>query len=363
MKALISTIACALLSTLIADVNMECCMEPDPCCGVSYELYGDILILQPNGSHFYYGAEAIGIDPNIPLGVLSPNWNILEINPDYHLGFEVGASVLFKNSNINVELNWERVNSNDKDTFVAADVTGDMVGPLFDIGPNSSAYQVATGKVTSRFDEARLNFGKKFSFCDRLYTNFYAGVDFARIKQTMSSTFSNFADTVSRTISGTSTFTGGGPDVGINYDYRMFDHFFFTGNSAFSLFMGQLKNNNTFTSFSPFVASVGNPVPNIQKTYVKNRAQLVPGFEQKLGFSYQMIWDSVSLNLEIGYQCQVYINAIQTVDMASGQAVPTDIGVIPADEIPGTGVYALGFARTLSNYILTGPYASLALDF
>src|ERR1700719_2796962 len=88
---------------------LQCCADIFRPCGVVYGVYGQLLYLQPNGSDFYYGIEAISLDP--PL--VSPDWKVLEIDPDYHLGFEIGASFLFNPANVSLELNWERLHAHD----------------------------------------------------------------------------------------------------------------------------------------------------------------------------------------------------------------------------------------------------------
>ncbi len=123
--------------------------------------------------------------------------------------------------------------------------------------------------------------------------------------------------------------------------------------------MGRMKNGTTFESYTPELTTLGIPQPNVQKTGVPNRVQLIPGFEQKIGFSYLASLGCVQLDFAIGYQCQIYLNAVQTTDMSS-QAVPPD--TIESD-FPTVGVFAQGFERTLSNYIQTGPYAALDIRF
>lgn len=368
MKTLFTSVACALLSTLAADpspaadptpvVPRHCLPETAKSCNVTYELYGECLFLQPNGSDLYYGAEAIGLDSSIAVPAASPNWKVLEINPDYHFGFEVGTSVLFSTPNIKIDLNWERLHAHDSDSFEASSAPGYMVGPFFDIGPNSDAYKIARGHATSRFDAVNLNFGKQLCFFKNFHTNFYGGVGFARIKQTIKSSYSNVAGTIARHVKTSSTFIGAGPQLGLDYDYRICKNFLFTGTSVVSLLMGQLKNGTTFRTYTPELTTLGIPQPNVQKTSVPNRAQLTPAFEQKLGFSYSAIWDCVKATFGIGYQCQIYMDAVQTVDMKAPQVLPTG-----AQFTTQVGVFAVGFERTISNYMLTGPYASVNIEF
>ena len=122
----------------------------------------------------------------------------------------------------------------------------------------------------------------------------------------------------------------------------------------------EMKNKTTYNSTTPELIPLLLPEtqPNVQTTSVPNRTQLVPGFEQKIGLAYIGTCGCFTFNLGVGYQAQVYINGVQTVDMTAPQVLPA-----LALFTPDTGVFAVGFERTLSNYILTGPYVSLSVTF
>ncbi|MES2273440.1 MAG: Lpg1974 family pore-forming outer membrane protein [Chlamydiota bacterium] len=361
-------IACFLTSTLAADsassFSQNCPVTPQCCpefksCGVTYGLYGEFLYLQPNYTDLYYGASAVGLNSSLPLpaAAASPYWTILEIQPDYHCGFEIGASLLLNCPNVQIEVSWERLHGKDSSSFQTSAADGYMVGPFFDIGPNSAAYKIAEGNVLSHFDEVDLKICKKICFFNNFYTRFFGGASFIRIKQILDSNYSNFANTVSRNIKTNSTFTGAGPQIGLDYNYRIYNTFFFAGSSALSLCMGQMKNSTTYQSFTPELAAIGLSQPNNQAVTIPNRVQLIPAFEQKLGFSYLATWDCFRAAFEIGYQCQIYVDAVQTMNMAS-QALPPD-----AITDPDVGEFAVAFEQCNSNFILTGPYASVSVDF
>ena len=368
---LLSSMICLFASSLAADghdnskhhvardipVATDCRPELCRLHPTTFGVYGELLYLQPNGSDLYYGVEAIGLDPNIAVPAVSPNWKVLEIDPDYQLGFQIGANVLFS-KNTSLELNWERIHAHDKESFTAPAGAGFMVGPFFDIGPNSAAYKVASGKVRSHFDQVNFEIGKQLCFFKDFYTKFYTGAAFLRIKENLTSKYSSTDGTITRSVNTSSKFIGGGPQFGVNYRYRIFDHLFFGGDSTLSLFMGRLKNSTTFESTTPELATLGVAQPNSQRTSVPNRTQLIPGFEQKLGFSYFFMGKSFRANLEIGYQCQIYANAVQTVDMTSPQVLPPEFVATP-----DVGVFAVGFERTLSNYMLTGLYVTAGFQF
>lgn len=337
----------------------EYCTKSSPCKEVCGAFYGEFLYLQPNASNLYYAAEAFPFDTSIAVPAASPNWKIFEIDPDYAPGFEVGFITLFPTNHTNVKINWERLHSRDSSSMQTPSAD-DMVGPIFDIGPNFTAYATAKGKVRSHFDAADLLFGKRLCVFNHLHLNLQAGGTFTRIKQTVSSNYSNLQGTIARSITSPATFTGGGAKFNVDFDYEICKNFCFTGNSAFSLIMGQLKNNTTYKSFSPALTALSIPQPNVQHTTVPNRTQLIPGFEEKLGFSYAVRFNDCSnLTFGLGYRFQIYLNAIQTIDMTAPQVLPSLFvgGSVQA------GVYAVGFERTLSNFILSGPYLSANLSF
>lgn len=382
MKSLPSLIALSLISTLTAATKPQTtptpsqqqqqqqqmqqppssphCWKTDPFCSdVTYELYGDLLYLQPNASNLYYAVEAIPFDEDIAIPAASPNWKVFEINPNYRFGFDVGLQVLFPNSQMNIEANWERLHTHDSHSHHVP-ISGDMVGPIFDIGPNSALYLKAKGKARFHFDTANLMFVKRYCFYDRIYTSFYAGASFVRIKEILRAEYSNTSTSTARIIESHSTFTGGGPQFGLNFDCRLYDNLFFTGSSSVSLYMGRLDNSTTFRSFSPGLTHAGIPQPNKQRTSVPHRTQVVPGFEEKLGFSYAILFNNCcKLEFGIGYQLQIYLDAIQSIDMTAPQVLPSLVPGVTVD----LGVYAVGFERTLSNFMLTGPYFSTSFDF
>lgn len=346
--ALSSTIAFTILSTALS--AWDCCL-PD------FELYGEALYLQPNGNDLYYGVEADGLDPDIAVPALSPNWNTLDIDPNYHWGFEIGAKALFS-SDTNIDVSWERYHSKDSKSFTAPAADGYMVGPFFDIGPNSAAYKIAQGKAVYHFDEVNLNFGKSVCLFENLHTNMFVGVSYAHIKQSIFSSFSNTDGTTSRSIYSPSKFDGVGPQAGLEYNYALCENLFISGNSIASCFIGKMKTHTTFESYSPELTTLGIPQPNTQNTNVKSRTQLVPGFEQKLGLTYLLTCNNWNANFEIGYRCQIYWNAVRTIDMTAPQ-------VLPAGAIftPDVGLFAVGFQKNLNNFVLSGPYATVTVRF
>lgn len=367
MKYLLAAISCVSALTAApekpikecAPVAQYCCPDTFKTTGVSYGGYGEFFYMQPTSTNFYYGASAIGITAGLPspADIASPDWTVLKIDPDYHPGFEVGVNFTLNDANIEIGVDWQWLHCEDSDSFQASDAAGHMVGPFFDIGPNAASYKIAKGEAISHFDEVDLTFAKQLCFFNNFHTRFYAAASFLRIMQSLHSTYSNVSGSVVRKINATSTFTAGGPQIGLDYDYRIYKGFFFSGCSVFSLFVGQMENATTYQSFTPELHLIGLAQPNNQATTIPNQTQLVPAFEQKLGFSYLALWERAKATFEIGYRCQIYLDSVQNINMAS-QAVPADLV-----ETPDVGVFAVAFEQSNSNFMLMGPYAKASFDF
>jgi hypothetical protein len=328
------------------------------CSDLGFAIYGSAIFLQPNGSNLYWAVQAHPFDESIATPIVSPNWFEYEISPDYHPGFDVGVELLFKSIDVNLTAEWERLYGTDTaHQSVTPTATNPMIGPIFDIGPNSALYKQGKSKAHFNFDQVNLVLGKRVRFGNMLVTNIYAGAAFARIHQSLSSLYENPATNIARQITNPSTFTGAGTRFGVDFDFRIVRNFFFTGSSFISLMMGQLQNNIVYKSWSPVLAALSDPNPNVQRTNVPNRSQLVPGFEEKLGFAYDFPFHCGKVALGVGYQFQIYLNAIQSFDMIS-QVLPA---IFPYT--PDVGLFAVAYQRTLSNFILSGPYINLEVQF
>jgi len=95
------------------------------------------------------------------------------------------------------------------------------------------------------------------------------------------------------------------------------------------MFVGRMQNYTIFKSITPILEILGIPQPNIQKSSVPNKTQVVPTLEQKLGFSYLFNYACWKVGLEVGYQSQIYFDAVQSVDMTAPQVLPSSAPFSP----------------------------------
>ncbi len=330
----------------------QCCPSTvylsSPC--YSFDFDFQALYLQPSSSSLDYASEAQ------PLPAPSPNWRIFDVHPDYHFGFMVGLGGVCHESSTNYALTWEHFHSKDHASEHVA-ISTNMMGPLFEIGPDAKYYKNAKGHATFNFDEINLDYGLFVNFGSRLRTNLKMGVSGAQIKQSVYAEFSNDEGTITKSVENPARFLGAGPQLGLDFSYCVFNGFDITGGAAASILVGSQTNHTVFKTSSPEVIALGITPPNLQTTKQHRRTQVVPAFEGKVGLAYNCtLCESFEVSFEAGYQAQIYLNAIQSMDLNSEVALNSDIENT-------IGVYARTFRRTLSNFALAGPYLNLNVGF
>lgn len=327
----------------------------------TFETVFNALILQSFVNNSDYAAEALPFNYGDAQPAVSPSWVIPTISPDFHFGFDIGVSAVFHCVQSNIRANWERYHSSNDTASLNVASVNNMIGPFFQIGPDASFFKKARGSIHFHFDEVNLNYGTFVHFGNRIETNWFAGVGFARLLQHRFSRFANSAETIVRTLDIPAKFIGAGPQLGFDLKYKIIGGLLFTGNMRGSLFVGKFTNSTTFKTTSPDLVTLGDESPNIQKTTTYHKMGIVPGFETKLGFAYEYPFHNhYMVKVEAGYQAQVYINAIRSVDLSSEVAIPS---VGPSLGSSTLGVYARTFQRTVSDFAMAGPYASIDFAF
>ncbi len=318
------------------------------------------LAMQPFANNLDYAAEALPFNYGDTEPAVSPSWVIPAISTRFHFGFVVGVAGIFKEAHSSLMLNWERYHtSSDSSSLIAASVN-DMVGTFFEIGPAASPYKMGRGTVKFHLDEVSLDYGTFVQFGDLLRMNLFSGVSFSRIHQYRLTTLSDFPGTIVRTLNVPSEFMGAGPELGLQFYYQIIQGFQLVGNGRATLFVGTFENSTTFTTTSPDLTTLGDQNPNIQTTSVYNKNGIVPGLEGKLGLAYEYSFNCHSMfKIEAGYQAQIYLNSIRSIDMGS----EVTLGPVGAVGTSTTGVYARTFDRMVSDFAIAGPYGAIHFAF
>ena len=91
-----------------------------------------------------------------PLPLPSPNWANQSINPNFSPAFRVEMAYAFSDCN-NVQVNWTHLQASDSSSFNAK--PNQMVGPYYEIGPDSNAFKIANGTARFGYDAVNMDFG------------------------------------------------------------------------------------------------------------------------------------------------------------------------------------------------------------
>jgi hypothetical protein len=332
-----------------------------PCedwCGYALDIEFRGSALKPSANNIYYAVEAFPFNNAIATPVASPRWQVYDLHPKYHFGFELGLRAVSKERGSSLGVNWQHFKSSTGASHTTAST--DMIGPFSSIGPDQEGYINGKGCVRFKFDQVNVLFGQGVTFgcADDLKAELFAGVSYARIQQCLTSTYSNADGTIARSYITPSSFKGAGPELGLNFDYALCGGFNFTGHIASAFYVGNVKNHSEYLSLSPMLVASGNPNPNKQSTTTDKRLQVVPSLEERMGLSYSCasFCNCYQFTIEVGYEAQVLFNALQSTDFSSGV-----VGVPPADS--EIGLFARTFRRTLGNFALAGPYVALGIEF
>lgn len=348
---------CGLYNSYGASTYLDCTGDYDSFSdmymgrhGVTFEGSIAPMWLKPHGSNLDYAVQTFTLAP------LSPSWKVYEVHPDYSLGYDASFKIYFNRCKTWVTLDYQHFHSSNS-AHVVVDDLANRVGPFFEVGPEAAVYKQAHGNASFTLDELNLDYGISFDFCDRLRTSLFGGVSFARVRQTLNNRYSSLDDVFSRSIEVPSNFRGVGPQLGIDFAYKVWECLDVTGSSVGAILIGEQSNHTEFQSFSPNLVKDGQFFGNDQFTHVKERTQSVPVFTQRLGLAYSILFCCCyDLTIEAGYEAKVYFNAIQSVDISS------EVVNVPEPQ-NSDAVNARTFHRTLSNFVLSGPYLNLSLAF
>lgn len=316
-----------------------------------FELSAAPLYLQPNSNALDYAILASPFNPEVASPIESPSWQVESIDPNYHFGFDVGIRYVFPDSVYDVMLDWTYLNTTDSDS-VHADPT-QFVGPAYEIGPDAGSIREADAEATFAFDSLNLDFGWYQNFTKRVQVRFFAGVNASHIKQDLTTTFQDDAQTFSVTSDNLSRYNGIGPRFGVRAVYYITPNWGIVGQASAAELVGTLHTQTDFTSVSQELTNHGIPVNN-QEIDDDNIMQVVPEFDTKLAVTYiRPLNKEHTATIELGYQAAVYVNAIREV-------YPTTL--VEGTHIQTGTVAVATMGSSQSNFSVNGAYLRLAVS-
>ena len=322
------------------------------------------LWLRPGASNLTY------VIYNRALPLLQPSWSEQELNPAFSPAFEIQMGYVPKNSGgMDIDLDWTHLRSETVTESIAAATSSDFLGPDYDIGPDGSNIRNATGSAQFSADVINVDAGQHVLFGRRLNIRFFGGLSTGFLKENLTDTYSGTATAVAAsgsipaTAAGpfsvtqyeSSRFSGAGPRIGVDANYRMRCGFGFIGEGAITALFGTMASNTNYLGTSQTLINNGYAVPNPQYIADQHVFQVIPGFDTKLGVDYKRaLSQTTTLVVSTGYQAAVYINAIS-------QYLPGSL--VQTKGLSTGSLYVETMNHILSNYSMQGPFLKLSLEF
>jgi Legionella pneumophila major outer membrane protein precursor len=291
-----------------------------------FEIGGSLAFLQPGAGDFQQYAEVAN-----PFPAASPHWANTSIDPKYSPAFDVTLRYMPTASD-DVALDWTHLRATDNASVTAN--SSQFVGPPYSIGPPAAASFMggtAGGSLQSQYDAVDLTAGHDFCADCPFQFQVFGGVEYARLGETLTGTFTDAATSTFHQYVSSSLFSGAGPRLGIRGQYNI-GQFQFFGEAAGAGLIGTAQNNMNFATASPALAAIGIAV-NDQSLTSPNATQVVPAFDAKAGTSYTFpISDYGLFKLAVGYHVAVYFDAVTYDELTNVATAPLAGGVYLATD-------------------------------
>lgn len=263
------------------------------------------LYLQPsfggNGLGYNTYSNYAGADNQ---GVIVTNNGVNYINkvtPNWTPAFQLAA--MYRLNAVNdISIDWSHLNET---------VHGHLPnGTLF--SGSADGFYAGNINLNTQWDAVNLEAGQQVNLSDKKWVHLRGGLHLAKIKNTFTNfpkLFPNSAPYM--TTNDEFTYSGIGPRVGIDFDWRAGGGFSFYTRFAGSLLVGTAKQaitgyrNVTNSNYGLIIFGI----PNYNYRY---NNVIVPEVEAKLGVAYNYQFAKSNLGVDLGYLWMNYLNAISS---------------------------------------------------
>jgi hypothetical protein len=327
------------------------------------EASASLLFLQPGGNLNY------GTMVN-PFPFLSPHWSDQAVRPGFTPAFNVGMRYIFDDGP-SLQLDWTHLNTYDHGSAAVTGVPYTLgqtagpsnvqsLGPPFLIGP-PVPWANAIAIAHFDYDAINLQADVALNIGRRVQVRPFAGIQGARVAETLTSTFQSVDRTLTSAFVTRSAFGGVGPRLGMGLHYIV-GNLDLVGAVAGGTVIGPRQSHMEFFANTPTTQAAGL-APNVQSLLSPSSTQVIPYIDAKLGGNYAIQLGRVAiLKLEAGYQAAVYINAINQYALTEVEDSLTSTKP-NTPELTGSAVFLRTAAEYQSDFFVHGPYLRLAVEY
>ena len=197
--------------------------------------------LNPYSNNLKYATFVSGTQPYYQ------SWHYQEIKPAYHSTFELGFNYAIPHTSYSASVDWTHLDTNDSSSKQATTntdlTTVEFVGPPYEMSPPVFGIKHVDSSVNFNFDSVLLNGSKLVEVDSHFLARFFGGIDFLKLNQTLTTTFSDYAGSPPTPYSyplppdpsfsfqtkNLSKYFGAGPDIGLSLRYKFSSGFWRNG--------------------------------------------------------------------------------------------------------------------------------------
>lgn len=295
-------------------------------------LTGGATYLEPSFNGLNYAALLL----ETPIGA-PPTLELKSVEPGFDWGYFIQGGYRISH-HYDVQASWAQYNSNLKDTLRLDGSDVDLISVKFS---NGDGGPISAGDVFESESKQKLsysvfdaNLGQYHDITEMLRTRLFAGLRYAQIDSVTKNVYAgNFIPPFTENYY--SSFSGVGPELGLDLEYKIWHTIGVVGHLAGSLLVGQLEASSQVYNddYDTAVATAPDTV-----------ARLIPGVDAKLGLNWNVpyAYEKTNFGIEAGYQVAYYWTVIDQVTFPSG----TD-----------------GLSHNYSSYGNMGPYLNFTAMF
>jgi hypothetical protein len=263
----------------------------------------------------------------------------LNIDRGYNFGYFLGAGYMIS-ERYDVQASWTQLDADNNDSAISCDTCHAVTSNQMYLG--ATPPDEATTEESLNYQAFDATLGQYHKLSDKLMTRVFAGVRYAKIdNNTENEYFLSNGET--RNDNYDSSFSGVGPEAGLDMNYEVYDWFGIVGHFAAAFLIGELESDSAVFD--------GNK--NIEATVDSdNVTRMVPALDAKLGvnLSVPFMDNKDRFVIEAGYQVDYYFDVVDQIQAS------LDL----EDELDGGPT---GTVHNYANVGFMGPYLNVSVKF
>jgi hypothetical protein len=286
------------------------------------------------GGATYLAPSINGLDYLTTQTVTPNTYDPNHLNPNYSWGYFLAFGYMIS-SHYDIQASWQQYNSNQSEEKDFSPATAGFIHSASDFV--SAVAAGATAEATSEevldtqaFDAT---FGQYHKLSSMLTARPFVGVKYAQVNDKTSNTY-----TTPSIVNGPnneiydSKFSGAGPEIGLDAEFKIVQHFGMTGHVAVAALVGDLQTST----------HIYNAVVDLANVEDEKNNRVIPSLDAKIGLNWNSLYshDRFGIGIDGGYQVAYFFDVVDQVTANDG-----------------------GIAHNFSDVGIMGPYLNLSARF